>query len=68
MKPEYNLEIMKRRGHPLREKVSRGEIVLVNPLDISNRETNLSALSPDERVFVTEILETYQNEKNILTK
>ena len=65
MKTEYNLSTMKRRGHPLREKVSRGEVVLVSPLDIPNREAKLSALSSDERVFITEFLETFKNEKSL---
>ena len=65
MKTEYDLSTMKRKGHPLREKVSRGEIVLVSPLDIPNREAKLSALPSDERMFVTKFLETYENEKRI---
>ena len=44
MKAEYDFSTMKRRGHPLREKVARGEIVLMSPLDIPNRETKLAAL------------------------
>lgn len=63
MKTEYNLDMMKRRGHPLREKVSQGEVVLVNPLDIPNREAKLSVLPYDERVLITEFLETFQNGK-----
>jgi len=65
VKAEYNLNKMKRKGHPLREKVSRGEIVLMSPLDIPNREAKLSALLPDERKFVTEFLEALQNEKGM---
>ena len=65
MKAEYDLSAMKRKGHPLREKVSRGEIVLISPLDIPNREAKLSALSPDERARVNEFLEAYQKEKGI---
>ena len=34
MKAEYDLSTVKRKGHPLREKVSRGEITLLSPLDI----------------------------------
>ena len=64
MKTEYDLRIMKRRGHPLREKVSRGEIVLINPLDIPDWETKVSLLPPNERVLVTEFIETIQKEKN----
>jgi hypothetical protein len=33
---------MKRRGHPLREKVSRGEITLINPLDIETVNLKVS--------------------------
>ena len=58
MKTEYDLSTMKRKGHPLREKVSRGEIVLISPLNIPDREVKLAALSPDEREFVTEFLKT----------
>ena len=65
MKTEYDLTTMKRKGHPLREKVSRGEIVLMSPLDIPNREAKLFALPPDERAFVTKFLETYQKEKGM---
>ena len=63
MKAEYDLSAMKRKGHPLREKVSRGEIELMSPLDIPNREAKLAALPPDERAFVTEFLRTLQNER-----
>jgi len=56
---------MRRKGHPLREKVSRGEIVLISPLDIPNREAKLAALAPDERKFVTEFLETLRKEKGM---
>jgi len=59
MKAEYDFSTMKRKGHPLREKVSRGEIVLMNPLDIPNREAKLSALPPEEQIFVTQFLERY---------
>jgi len=38
MKAEYDLSKMKSRGHPLRDKVQRGEIVLVNPFEISKGE------------------------------
>jgi len=54
---------MKRKGHPLREKVSRGEVVLMSPLDIPNKEAKLAALPPDERAFVTEFLRTLQKER-----
>ena len=67
MKAEYDLSIMKRRGHPLREKVLRGEITLISPLDIPDREAKLAALPPDESVFVTEFLRTLQNEKKPIT-
>ena len=66
MEAEYDLSKMKRRGHPLREKISRGEITLINPLDILDREAKLAALSPDERIFVTEFLETLQNERKMI--
>ncbi|MCL1884231.1 MAG: hypothetical protein FWF81_10855 [Defluviitaleaceae bacterium] len=65
MKAEYDLSTMKRRGHPLREKVAKGEIVLMSPLDIPDREAKLALLPPDERTFVTEFLETYQKEKGM---
>jgi len=64
VKAEYDLSTMKRRGHPLREKVSRGEITLINPLEIPDREAKIATLPPDERVFVTEFLKTLQNEKS----
>jgi len=46
VKAEYDLSKMKRKGHPLREKVSRGEITLTCPLDIPDKETKLAALPP----------------------
>jgi len=68
VKAEYDLSTMKRRGHPLREKVSRGEITLINPLDIPDRETKLAAIPPDERAFVTEFIRTLQNERERLVE
>jgi len=65
VKAEYDFSKMKRKGHPLREKVLRGEIVLVSPLDIPDRESKLAALPSDERIFVTKLLETYQNKKEM---
>ena len=62
MKAEYNLNIMKRKGHPLREKVSRGELRLINPFDIPNKESILAKLTPDEREFVIELLDTKPNQ------
>jgi len=38
MKNEYNLSKMKRKGHPLRDKVARGEIKLIDPFNISHEE------------------------------
>ena len=65
MKAEYDFSTMKRKGHPLREKVARGEIVLMSPLDIPNREDKLAALPLDEQKFVTDLLETLKNEKGM---
>jgi len=61
VKAEYDLSTMKRRGHPLRERISRGEIKLINPLDIPDREAKLAALPPDERASVTEFLKTLRD-------
>ena len=58
MKAEYNLDILKRKGHPLREKVRRGELKLINPSDIPDKEIKLAKLTPDEREFVTRLLES----------
>ena len=55
MKAEYDLSKMKRRRHPLREKVSRGDITLISLLDIPDREAKLAALEPDEREFILEL-------------
>ena len=57
MKSEYNIRMLKRRGHPLREKVKKGEITLLNPFDISDEEFNnkIAALNPDEREFIMNI-------------
>jgi hypothetical protein len=67
VKSEYDLSKMKRRGHPLRGKVSRGDITLISPLDIPDREAKLAALPSDERAFVTEFLESLQNERELQT-
>ena len=58
MKAEYNLNTMKRKGHPLREKVGRGELTLINPSDIPDKESKLDKLTTDEREFVTRLLES----------
>jgi len=58
MKTEYDLSTMKRKGHPLRKKVLQGEVKLLNPLDIPDREVKLAALSQEEREFITELLES----------
>jgi hypothetical protein len=63
LKTEYDLTIMKRRGHPLRNRVLLGEVKLLSPLDIPNKESKLAALSPDERDFIINALELY-NAKN----
>ncbi|MCL2350065.1 MAG: hypothetical protein FWC67_01165 [Defluviitaleaceae bacterium] len=49
MKAEYDIANMKRLGHPLRGKVQRGEIELINPFDTSGddlffSEENISEL------------------------
>jgi hypothetical protein len=67
MKAEYDLTKMKRRGHPLREKVARGEITLISPLDIPDREAKLAALPSGERAFVADFLKTLQNEREAIT-
>ena len=59
MRVEYDLSTMKRKGHPLRNKVSQGEIKLINPLDIPDRESKLAKLTPEERELVNELLEKY---------
>ena len=63
MKTEYNLNTMKRRGHPLRERVSRGEIALINPLDIPDKEAKISKLSADEKILVINYLEKIRKEE-----
>ena len=59
MKAEYDLSVMKRNGHPLRKKVSQGEFRPINPLDIPDMESKLDKLTPDERVIITGLLESY---------
>ena len=49
MKSEYDISALKRRGHPLREKVKRGEIKLMNPFDISDEEFNDNKVCKLER-------------------
>ena len=67
MKDEYDLRKMKRRGHPLRDKVSKGEITLTCPLDIPDREAKLAALPTDESAFVADFLRTLRNEREPIT-
>ena len=57
MKAEYDISSMKRKGHPLRNKVSQGEVKLINIIDVPNRESKFTKLTPDEREFATELLE-----------
>ena len=66
MKSEYNINTLKRRGHPLREKIKKGEITLLNPFDISDEDFNqkMAELHPDEREFIT----TARNNKYINMK
>ncbi|MCL2446618.1 MAG: hypothetical protein FWD06_07625 [Oscillospiraceae bacterium] len=59
MKAEYNLLSMKRKGHPLRDKVERGDLRLINPLNIPDRDTKLAALSPEERELVVGLLKGF---------
>jgi len=54
---------MKRNGHPLRKKVSRGEFKLKNPTDIPDWESKLENLNPDERDFYKEFLKPYSLKK-----
>jgi len=56
MKAEYDLSKMKRMGHPLRDKVARGEIKLINPLDLPNMEENLAKQTPEEQRFIIKFL------------
>ena len=63
MKAEYDLSVMKRNGHPLRKKVSQGEIKLINPLDIPDWESKLENLTPDERDFFTGLINSYNVKK-----
>jgi len=58
MKSEYDLDKMKRRGHPLRKKVSKGEIKLIKPTDIPNTENKIAKLTPDEREIAIKMLES----------
>ena len=60
MKAEYDLSTMTRKGHPLSRKVARGEIKLINPLDIPDVEIKLAKLSAEERVVVTNLLDSYR--------
>ncbi|MCL1994584.1 MAG: hypothetical protein FWG63_00085 [Defluviitaleaceae bacterium] len=66
MKSEYNISALKRRGHPLREKIKKGEITLLNPFDISDEDFNqkIAELNPDEREFLI----TVRNNKYINRK
>jgi len=48
--------LAKRKGHPLRDRVARGEVTLIDPLDIPDREAKLAALSPEEREIVSKII------------
>ncbi|MCL2049905.1 MAG: hypothetical protein FWG87_14380 [Defluviitaleaceae bacterium] len=57
MKAKYNISTLKRRGHPLSEKIRKNEITLLNPFDISDEDFNqkLAELNPEERGFITAV-------------
>ena len=57
VKAEYDLSRMKKTGHPLRKKINSGEIKLINPFDICDRELDekLATLGPDEQDFIKKI-------------
>ena len=57
MKAKYNISTLKRRGHPLREKIKKNEITLLDPFDISDEDFNqkLAELNPEERGFITDV-------------
>ena len=61
MKAEYDLSKMNRKGHPLRKKVLQGELKLINPLDIINRENNLARFVPNERERAQSMEKTSSN-------
>jgi len=58
VKAEYDFSTMKRKGHPLRKKVSQGELKLISPLDIPDKEAKLARLTPSERAFITGLLDS----------
>ena len=64
VKAEYDLSTMKRKGHPLREKVSQGEIKLINIITVPNMESKLAKLTLEERNFVTGLLEPNEQNQN----
>ena len=57
MKSEYDFSKLKRRGHPLREKIDRGEVKLLDPFNVPEEDFNakLANLNPDEREFIISI-------------
>jgi hypothetical protein len=57
VKTEYDLSTMKRKGHPLREKIFQGKIKLINPLDIPDKDSKLAKLSLEERELITGLLD-----------
>ena len=65
MKTEYDLSIMKRRGHPLRKRLSQGELKLIKIVDIPDIDVKLTALTPDERELVVRLIEL--SDSNIKT-
>ena len=57
MKDEYDFSKMRRRAHPLQDKIDKGELKLVSPLDITEEEFNvkISLLDPDTRDTVIKL-------------
>jgi len=63
MKEEYDFSKLKRVPHPMQAKIDSGEVKLINILDIPDREKKLSALEPDEREFMLQLLTRRSNKK-----
>ena len=69
IKAEYDLSAMKRNGHPLRKKASQGEVRLINPMDIPDKEKKLAALTTGERQFIIRFIESnYTRERKHFPK
>jgi len=67
MKIEYDIKNMRRAPHPLQDKIDSGEWKLIDHMDVSDIdfEISISALSEDKRKFAIECRQLWKGEQLI---